>query len=51
VDVVIVVMMKNGKFKEHALIITKNNLYDPNGLSPYHLCIIQQQRKGLEYML
>lgn len=27
------------------------NCYDSNGLSPYHLCVIQRQKKGLEYLL
>lgn len=27
------------------------NQYDQNGLSPYHVAIVQRQKKGLEYLL
>lgn len=27
------------------------NQYDINGLSPYHVCIIQRQKRGIEYLL
>lgn len=27
------------------------NIYDPKGLTPYHICLIENQKKGFDYLI